>query len=218
LFLTSELKEEILQNFIYEQNPFRNFLSLVDLENYEAEDNITSDKQIEKAKAVDRLLQLLGFASPWDEMQIKKETGKIQVCGAGCKGPALSETTTFKRTLRFRKNLQHTRKHDPWANSLLEQFSLQIKAGEKTYHLQIQSELVSLISCKNKNGRIYKDSRNLLNQQIRKKEAEDLFIDEETKATKEKKQFNTERFDTGVKTYDEQAINFGICIYILIYL
>ncbi len=218
MFLTSELKEEILQNFIYEQNPFRNFLSLVDLENYEAEDNITSDKQIEKAKAVDRLLQLLGFASPWDEMQIKKETGKIQVCGAGCKGPALSETTTFKRTLRFRKNLQHTRKHDPWANSLLEQFSLQIKAGEKTYHLQIQSELVSLISCKNKNGRIYKDSRNLLNQQIRKKEAEDLFIDEETKATKEKKQFNTERFDTGVKTYDEQAINFGICIYILIYL
>ena len=45
-FLTSELKEEILHNFIYDQNPFRNFLSLVDLENYEAEDNFRSDKQI----------------------------------------------------------------------------------------------------------------------------------------------------------------------------
>ena len=72
--MTSELKEEIFQNFIYDQNPFRNFLSLVYLENYEAEDNIRSDKQIEKAKVVDRLLQLLGFASPRDETQIKKET------------------------------------------------------------------------------------------------------------------------------------------------
>ena len=63
-FLTSELKEEILQNFIYDQNPFKNFLSLIDFENYEAEDNIRTEKQRERVNAVDRLLQLLGFESP----------------------------------------------------------------------------------------------------------------------------------------------------------
>ena len=73
-FSTSELKEEILQNFIYDQNPFKNFLSLIDLENYEFEDNVRTEKQIEKVKVVDRLLQLLGFESPRDETQIKKET------------------------------------------------------------------------------------------------------------------------------------------------
>ncbi len=32
--LTSELKEEITQNFIYDQNPFNTFLSLIDPENH----------------------------------------------------------------------------------------------------------------------------------------------------------------------------------------
>ena len=62
---------------------------------------------------------------------------------------------------------------------------------------------MSLIARKNKNGRIYKDNRNLLNQQVRKKEAEDLFIDEETKAKRAKQQLNTERLDTGIITDDE---------------
>ena len=53
-----------------------------------------------------------------------------------------------------------------WANSLLKPFSLQIRAGEKTYQLDIQNELMSLITRKNKNGRIYKDGRILLNQKV----------------------------------------------------
>ena len=58
-FLTSEVTEDTLQNFIYDQNPFNNFLSLIDFENYEAEDNIRTEKQRERVIAVGRLLQLL---------------------------------------------------------------------------------------------------------------------------------------------------------------
>ena len=65
-----------------------------------------------------------------------------------------------------------------WANSLLKPFSLQIRAGEKTYQLEIQNELMSLITRKKENGRIYRDGRNLLNQKVRKQiaEEEDLFF------------------------------------------
>ena len=67
-----------------------------------------------------------------------------------------------------------------WANSLLKPFSLQIRAGEKTYQLEIQNELMSLTTRKNKNGWIYRDGRNLLNQKVRKQiaEEEDLFFED----------------------------------------
>ena len=42
-FETTELKEEILQNFVYDQNPFKNFLALIDVANHHAEDNLKSD-------------------------------------------------------------------------------------------------------------------------------------------------------------------------------
>ena len=101
-----------------------------------------------------------------------------------------------------------------WANSLLKPFSLQIRAGEKTYQLDIQNKLMNLITRKNKNGGIYKDGWNLLNQKIRKQiaEEEDLFLDDEPstttgnekpKAQMAKKQFDTARLDVGINTDDE---------------
>jgi hypothetical protein len=101
-----------------------------------------------------------------------------------------------------------------WANSLLKLFSLQIKAGEKTYRLEIQNDLMSLITRKNKNGRIYKDGRNLLNQKVRKQiaEEEDLFLDDEPSATTgnekpkaqmTKKPFDTSRLDVDINADDE---------------
>ena len=63
-FLTSELKEDIPQNFIYDQNLFKNFLSLIDFENYEAEDNIRTEKQTGRVYAVDRLLAASLFRVP----------------------------------------------------------------------------------------------------------------------------------------------------------
>ncbi len=49
-FLTSERKEGILQKFIDDQNPFKNFLALIDLENHHVEDNLKSDKQLERVE------------------------------------------------------------------------------------------------------------------------------------------------------------------------
>ncbi len=54
---------------------------------------------------------------------------------------------------------------------------LEDQGGEKTYRLEVENDFMSLIPRKNKNGRIYRDGRNLLNQQVHKKEAEDLLID-----------------------------------------
>ncbi len=60
-------------------------------------------------------------------------------------------------------------------------FSSDQGGGRKTYQLEIQNELMSLITRKSKNGRIYRDGRNLLNQMVCKQvvEEEDLFIDDE---------------------------------------
>ena len=107
-----------------------------------------------------------------------------------------------------------------WANSLLKPFSLQIKAGEKVYRLELQNDLMSLIARKNKRGREYKDSRNLLNQQAKTRVAEedDQFLDDEVaptaatseapaarqpatgkpKAKKAKKRINTALLDVGI--------------------
>ena len=55
------MKEEILVKFIYGQDPYKNFLALVDRENHYAEDNLRSDKQLERVQVAERLLQLLGW-------------------------------------------------------------------------------------------------------------------------------------------------------------
>ena len=73
---------------------------------------------------------------------------------------------------------------------------------------------MSLITRKNKNGRIYKDGRNLLNQKVRKQiaEEEDLFLDDEPSATTgnekskaqvAKKPFDTSRLDVDINADDE---------------
>ncbi len=114
-----------------------------------------------------------------------------------------------------------------WANSLLKPFCLQIRAGEKAYRLEPQLEVMDWIARKNKRDRIYKDSRNLLNQQVRKQvvKEEDLFLDDEAgtatteapgtteapatgkpnkaKKARAKKQINTARLDAGINTDDE---------------
>ena len=217
--LTDELNEDILLNWIYGQNPLRNFLSLVDLENHEAEDNLRSDKQIEKVKVVNRLLELLGWEHARDETQLKKELVRENFVEKVVKDPL------FTNRLRINELFDLEKKHNihedmipqsvlAWANSLLKLFSLQIKAGEKTYQLEIQNELMSLITRKNKNGRIYKDGRNLLNQKVRKQvvEEEDLFLDDEPstttgnekpKAQIAKKPFDTSRLDVDINTDDE---------------
>ena len=67
------------------------------------------------------------------------------------------------------------------ANSLLKDFSLQIKAGPKVYRLELQNDLLNLINRKNAEGRLFKDSRGILNQMVPERFAKDLFEDGEAK-------------------------------------
>ena len=107
--LTSDLKEEILQNFIYGQNPLRNFLSLVDLENHEAEDNLRSDKQIEKVKVVRRLLELLGWEHARDETQLKKDLVRDNFAERVVQDPLFTNRLRLNELLAVEKSTKSTR-------------------------------------------------------------------------------------------------------------
>ena len=65
-----------------------------------------------------------------------------------------------------------------WCNSLLKEFSLQIRAGKETYYLEFQNDLFALIERKNKIGKIYFDRDNLL-KQVALNQQEDMFIDDD---------------------------------------
>ena len=204
-FSTSELKEDILLNFVYGENPFRNSLSLIDLE-----DNLRTEKQIEKVKLVNHLLELLGFSSPRDETQLKKETVRENFAEKVVNDPLFKQQKQLNALFDLEKAYNIHGSMTPqqirmWINSLLKPFSFQIRAREKFYQLEIQNELMSLIERKNKSGRIYKDSKNLLNQIIPKRMQEDLFEDEPTgeEKPKKKKQYNTTKLDEGINSEEE---------------
>ena len=65
-----------------------------------------------------------------------------------------------------------------WCNSLLNDFSLQIRADKETYYLELQNDLLTLIKRKNNIGKIYYDRDNLL-KQVGLNQQYDLFIDDE---------------------------------------
>jgi hypothetical protein len=65
-----------------------------------------------------------------------------------------------------------------WCNSLLKDFSLQIRADKDTYYLEFQNDLFALIKRKNNIGKIYFDRGNLL-KQVALNQQDDLFIDDE---------------------------------------
>jgi hypothetical protein len=65
-----------------------------------------------------------------------------------------------------------------WCNSLLKDFSLQIRADKETYYLELQNDLLALIKRKNGIGKIYFDEKNLLKQGAPQPQ-EDLFVDDD---------------------------------------
>ena len=54
-----------------------------------------------------------------------------------------------------------------WRNSLLEEFSLQIRASEKTYYLEIHSDILELAKRNNAKGKRCFDGRNRLKHVVR---------------------------------------------------
>ncbi|MFM7982817.1 MAG: hypothetical protein ACKPKO_26185, partial [Candidatus Fonsibacter sp.] len=65
-----------------------------------------------------------------------------------------------------------------WCNSLLKDFSLQIRADKETYYPELQNDLLALIKRKNNIGNIYYDRDNLL-KQVALNQQDDLFIDDD---------------------------------------
>jgi hypothetical protein len=60
-----------------------------------------------------------------------------------------------------------------WCNSLLKQFSLQIRASDRTYHL----DLLGLIKCKNAEGKLFFDHMSLVTQVVRLQAPVDSFLE-----------------------------------------
>ena len=67
---TSELDENILKSFLYNTRLLNNFLSLIDMRNYNKQDNLSSTKHQEKVELVNQLLFGLGFSSAVDDAAV----------------------------------------------------------------------------------------------------------------------------------------------------
>ena len=183
-FSTNELNGDILKNFIYGNDPFRNFLALVDVQNHWTEDNIRSEKFLEQVSLVNKLLEHLGWQSCRDESQLGKDKVKVNFVEKVLTDPLFKKQKRLNELFGLEKTYNIHAEMTPqqilmWANSILKDFSLQIKAGPKVYRLELQNDLLNLIARKNGEGRLFKDSRGILNQMLPEKYAERVFDDSE---------------------------------------
>jgi hypothetical protein len=183
-FSTNKLDPDILKNFIYGNDPFRNFLALVDVRNHWAEDNLRSEKFLEQVSLVNKLLEHLGWQSCRDESQLGKDNVKANFVEKVLTDPLFKKQKRLNELFGLEKTYNIHAEMTPqqilmWANSLLKSFSLQIKAGPKVYRLELQNDLLNLIARKNGEGRLFKDSRGILNQMVPERFAKDPFSDDE---------------------------------------
>ncbi len=131
---------------------------------------------------------MLGWEHARDENQLKKELVKDNFAEKVVKDPLFRKQKRLKEHFDLGKSYNIHAEMTPqrvlvWASSLLKHFSLQIRAGEKVYRLELQNDLMSLVARRNKNGKVYKDNRNLLSQVARKEVAEDLLQDDDEPGT-----------------------------------
>ena len=94
-FLTKELDEAVLNNFLYGTNPFYNYPGLFDAKKHLAEDNLKSEKHLENIEVVSVLLERLGSASARDEDHLTKEDVRASFRESVVDGPL------FKRQKRL---------------------------------------------------------------------------------------------------------------------
>ncbi|MFM7979206.1 MAG: hypothetical protein ACKPKO_07805, partial [Candidatus Fonsibacter sp.] len=64
--MTNEIDEAVLDNFLYGTNLLQNYVGLIDTRNYEAEDNLNSEKQHSNIEIVRALLERMGWESGRD--------------------------------------------------------------------------------------------------------------------------------------------------------
>ena len=181
--MTNELDELVLKNFLYGTNPLQNYVELVDARNHEKEDNLKSEKQLSKIEIVKALLERLGWANARDEDAIAKADLKQRFANNVVDDPLFKRQKRLNELFNLNKSYNIHKEMTPqqvlmWCNSLLKDFSLQIRAGKETYYLEFQNDLFALIKRKNNIGKIYFDRDNLL-KQVALNQQDDLFIDDE---------------------------------------
>jgi hypothetical protein len=197
-----ELDEDLLLQFMYDNNALEKFVSLIDIRNHEKEDNLRSAKFVERAETAKKLIQGLGFSSALDREKIRRETFVENWLANVVENPdfhskRLNELYNMTKSRRIDKDMT-TRQILYWTNTLLKPFGLVIKSDHNKYRLEEMFDIMGLIHRKNKHGKYCIDGENLLGQV---REGKDLFIDEETGEVRRKREvveFDTTRLDVGI--------------------
>ena len=175
-----EPEPELLLEFLYDNNPLNNFVSLVDIRNHKKEDNLRSAKFVERVETVNKLLSGLGFASCMDRDGVDRDTfvekWKTNIVeDAAFQSKRLSELWSLTKTQRVEKDMT-MRRILPIINTLIKPFGLVVKSDHGKYKLRERFDIMGLIKRKNERGRFFVDGDNLLGQVLN----DDLFVDEET--------------------------------------
>ena len=171
----------MLKNFLYGTNPLQNYVGLIDTRNHEKEDNLKSEKQLSKIEIVKALLERLGWENARDEEAIAKEDLRTRFANNVVDDPLFKRQKRLNELFNLNKSYNIHKDMTPqqvlmWCNSLLKDFSLQIRADKETYYIELQNGLLALIKRKNNIGKIDRD--NLL-KQVALNQQDDLFIDDE---------------------------------------
>ena len=188
-FLTKELSEEVLNNFIYGTSPLLQLprAHATASKNHLSQRTTSSPRSSSQA---DRdcqsvLLERLGWASARDEdVTTGRKTSRTSFVESVVEDPLFKRQKRLNQLFRLSTSPTNRQKEMTpqqvlmWCNSLLKDFSLQIRAGKETYYLEFQNDLFALIKRKNDIGKIYFDRDNLL-KQVALNQQDDLFIDDE---------------------------------------
>jgi hypothetical protein len=192
-----ELDPELLTEFMFDNNPLDNFVSLVDIRNHEKEDNLQSAKFVERSATTMKLLRALGFESVVDSRKIGRDDflrrwADNVVSDPDFQSKRLNELWGLLKSRRISKDMT-IREIIPWINMLLKPFGILIKADHGRYFLGQRFDILGLIQRKNSRGKYYNDGANLLGQV---QGNDDLFIDEDTGEIQSRERLERRKLET----------------------
>ena len=201
--VTKELDPDMLKEFMYDCDPLKNFLTLIDARNHQREDNLKSAKHVERADMARKLLNGLGFASVVDKGRVERETLLGNFVRNLAENPEFVNRKRINELFDLSKNWSIDKDMTPakilhWANTLLKPYGVNIKSDHGRYRLEDRLDLVGLIRRKNGAGRYFVDGQDLLGQT---RGDTDLFLDEETGEVRSRtrKEIDTSLLDVGIR-------------------
>jgi hypothetical protein len=185
-FAVEALDDEVLTKFLFGVNPLQNFLSLIDINNYNNDDNLRTVNQMEKVLLIRKLLDGLGFETVVDTQRHVEH--EAFMTNFWCN---VFDDPTFKRHKRFNElfNLSRSSKLfkdmspkrvQNWINRVIEPFSLQVVLEREGYRLRVLNDVLGIVRRRNARGQSFFDGLKLLGQTVPERgEIEVEFEDEE---------------------------------------